>query len=239
MSGDQARTVELLWGPGPRPSRGPKPSLSLARIVATAIAVADAEGLAAVSMQRIAGELDFTKMSLYRYVPGKAELAALMVDTALGAPPDLDPTGGWRPALHAWSRHLWAAFGRHPWALTASEGARVPGPNELGWLEAAVAALADTGLAAAERLDAVAVLASHLRGLAHQTMTFTPDRPGTTERAAGALLAELLADRADRYPALAAAVAGAARGGQDDAVEFGVARILDGLGLLIAERSAG
>src|SRR3954462_8643105 len=63
---EQAGTVELLWGLRERPTRGPKPALSIERIADAAVAVADAEGLAAVSMQRVASELDFTKMSLYR-----------------------------------------------------------------------------------------------------------------------------------------------------------------------------
>ncbi|MEV6522678.1 TetR/AcrR family transcriptional regulator C-terminal domain-containing protein [Longispora sp. NPDC051575] len=284
MLGDQTRTAELLWGPGPRPSRGPKPGLTLERIVAAAIAIADAEGLAAVSMQRVAGDLDFTKMSLYRYVPGKAELTALMVDAAMGPPPDLDAAGdldaasapgvagaldgggnpdgaaerdtagawdgthdpdtapdAWRPRLRAWARALWAAFGRHPWALTATEGVRVPGPNELDWMEAGIAALADTGLTGGEQLDALVTVASHLRGLAHQTMAFPPDRPGATEQQLGTLIGALLAERADRFPALAAAMAdaaatGAAPGGQGDALDFGLTRVLDGLAHLIDER---
>ncbi|WP_432758609.1 TetR/AcrR family transcriptional regulator [Streptomyces lydicamycinicus] len=85
--GDQAGSVELLWGGRERPSRGPKPALSLERITRTAIALADTGGLGAVSMQRVAAELDFTKMSLYRYVPGKSELVALMIDRAMGEPP--------------------------------------------------------------------------------------------------------------------------------------------------------
>src|SRR5689334_22149881 len=82
--GERARTADLLWGPRERPSRGPKPGLTRDGIVRAAIGVADAEGLAAVSMQRVAAEVGFTTMALYRYVPGKNELVALMVDSAVG-----------------------------------------------------------------------------------------------------------------------------------------------------------
>jgi AcrR family transcriptional regulator len=86
---------DLLWRPRTDGSRGPKPALTLDGIADAAITVADAEGLAAVSMQRVAADLGFTKMALYRYLPGKAELVALMVERALGGPPDL--TGqAWR-----------------------------------------------------------------------------------------------------------------------------------------------
>src|SRR5919112_272562 len=70
----EAGLVELLWGLRQPPSRGPKPTLSVGRIVEAAVDVADAEGLAAVSMQRVADALDVTKMALYRYLAGKAEL---------------------------------------------------------------------------------------------------------------------------------------------------------------------
>ena len=70
-------TLDLLWGTAQRPRRGPKPSLTLERIVAEAIEHADAEGLASLSMQRLAERLGCAKMALYRYVPGKAELEAL------------------------------------------------------------------------------------------------------------------------------------------------------------------
>src|SRR5258707_1378038 len=98
--GDYRRTIELLWGERSEPRRGPKPSLSVEQIARAAGAVADAEGLEAVSMQRVAQECGVTTMALYRYVPGKAELIALMLDIGLGPAPHLDEVpGGWRPRL--------------------------------------------------------------------------------------------------------------------------------------------
>src|SRR3954453_16348748 len=114
-------SVEFLWGERAQPTRGPKPALTLERIADAAVAVADAEGLAAVSMQRVAAELGKTKMSLYRYLPGKAELVALMVEQAIGEPPELR-AGGWREALTEWSELLFAAYLRHPWAVGATVG---------------------------------------------------------------------------------------------------------------------
>jgi AcrR family transcriptional regulator len=157
--GEQAGTVKVLWGPRPQPTRGPKPALSIDRIAQAAIKVADADGLAAVTMQRIASELGFTKMALYRYVPGKAELIALMVDTAGDPPPVLDgETDDWRAQLGHWARRLLELLQRHPWLLEATVGPRIMGPNELGWLEQAVAALDGTGLHGSERMDAIVVI---------------------------------------------------------------------------------
>src|SRR5215472_7517901 len=79
--------VAAAWGVRGRPHKGPKPGLSLDRIVAAAVHVADTEGLAAVSMSRVATELGAAPMSLYRYVAAKDELLALMVDAAYGPPP--------------------------------------------------------------------------------------------------------------------------------------------------------
>ncbi len=62
MSDERGRTARLLWGPHPKPSRGPKPALNLDRIARAGSEIADAEGLTAVSMQRVAGLLDVTKM---------------------------------------------------------------------------------------------------------------------------------------------------------------------------------
>src|SRR3954466_3073482 len=91
-------TADFFWAPRPRPTRGPKPALTLGQIADAAIAIAAAEGLAAVSMQRVAADLGYTKMSLYRYLPGKTELVAAMLERGIGAPPDLSALA-WRPAL--------------------------------------------------------------------------------------------------------------------------------------------
>src|SRR5215207_232262 len=124
---------DLLWRPRTDGSRGPKPALTLDGIADAAITVADAEGLAAVSMQRVAADLGFTKMALYRYLPGKAELVALMVERALGGPPDL--TGqAWRPGLRTWAHSLLAAHLRHPWAWKPSCCRALSGPTrQAGW----------------------------------------------------------------------------------------------------------
>ncbi|ARZ66163.1 TetR family transcriptional regulator [Streptomyces albireticuli] len=232
-----AETVRILWEPPVKPRRGPKPALNLDRIARAAIEIADAEGLAALSMQRLAELIGFTKMSLYRYVPGRAELVALMVDTAIGEAPAED-TGqdGWRERLGAWSHRLVAVFQEHPWLLDATIGTRVMGPRELGWMERALAALDGTGLSGAERMDAVVLLTSHVRGIAQQSRAAGP--AGGPEKQLAAVLGRLMDEHGERYPALGAALASAAAPGeQDQALEFGLQRILDGLEALIARRA--
>jgi AcrR family transcriptional regulator len=220
-------TVDFLWLQPPAPRRGPKPALTLRQIADAAIEVADADGLAAVSMQRVAAELGFTKMSLYRYLPGKAELVAAMVERALGAPPELGH-GHWRGALTEWSAQLLDRYAGHRWSLEAVAGSRPIGPHELGWLETALAALPD-GLTGAERMDTVATLAGHVRMIAGQA--------GSSESAMAATIGLVLRHHAERFPAVAAAVAdAAAHGGGDDAFRFGLERILDGLEVLVSQR---
>src|SRR5260370_24510413 len=160
--------VELLWsGPKPR-SRGPKPSRSVEHLLDAAIGIADREGLAAVSMQRIAQEVKFRKMAIYRYVPGRSELIALMTDRALGSPPAISVGGIWRQRIEAWAVALFKTFLKHPWGLEATIGPRIIGPNEANWIEQALGILSGTGLNGADRLDVLAVAVGPLRSIAQQ-----------------------------------------------------------------------
>lgn len=233
--------VELLWGIERQPRRGPKPSLSTEAIVGAAIELADVEGLGGVSMQRVAERLGHTKMSLYRYVPGKAELTALMLEAAMGPPPDLAAARSpsrevpWRAGLRAWAEEIFRRYRTHPWTLELSTGVRPMGPHELGWLESALGALAATPLTGPERLDTVVVLNGHVRSLVQQMGVGDPDGP--EERLVGQM-AEVMAIAGERYPAVTAALREQAAGGsdRDDALDFGIDRILDGLEALIDRR---
>ncbi|MET9213407.1 MULTISPECIES: TetR/AcrR family transcriptional regulator [unclassified Nocardia] len=234
-------TVELLWGTAPRPKRGPKPALTLDGIVAEAIALADADGLSALSMQRLAERLGFTKMSLYRYVPGKEQLTALMLDAAMGDPP---ATGGapahWRAGLRAWVEAIFERYRAHPWVIELTLGIRPIGPNEMSWTEAALTALGGTGLTGPERLDTIVLLNGHARSLAQQVesvgggdsaIQFTEQFTAMMDAAGG------------RFPAVSAAfaeesaAAAAPSAAPGAAFDYGIERILDGLAVLIARRA--
>jgi AcrR family transcriptional regulator len=227
--------VALLWERQAIPRRGPRPTLSLEAIAGAGVEIADVDGLAAVTMQGVAAALGVTKMALYRYVPGKVELIALMIDMGIGDAPDLDAVpGGWRSRLDEWARQMFRRFWRHPWVLEATVGARAVGPNELGWLEQAVAVLAGTPLDGGELLDVAATLIGHVRTIAQQGSAVA----GAPEQAMGTTITALLSGREHRFPALTAALDSAVRhGSQDKALDFGLARILDGVELLIASRA--
>jgi AcrR family transcriptional regulator len=237
-AGNHAEVLALLWERRPQPRRGPRPALSLEAIARAGIEIADADGIPAVTMQRVAEALGFTKMSLYRYVPGKVELVALMTDTALGEPVRLDSVaGGWRPQLHEWATGMFDRFWRHPWALETTVGARPMGPNEISWLEQAVATLSGTGLDGGEILDVAVTLVGHVRTIAQQGAASASESP---ERAMDSAIGALLHGHEERFPALVAALDSARRNGsQDQALDFGLNRILDGVELLITTRTGG
>jgi AcrR family transcriptional regulator len=218
-------TGDFLWQERARPTRGPKPALTLDKIADAAIAIADAEGLAAVSMQRVAADLGYTKMSLYRYLPGKAELVAAMIERAIGEPPVIEEQP-WREGLQAWARALLTACEGRAWVQEATTGSRPIGPNELGWTEQALRVL-PPALTGAERMDTVATVAGHVRMIAGQNVQKAPEQS----------LLRAMSEHADRYPAVAAAIADIAlSGGTDEAFSFGLERILDGLEVLIRGR---
>jgi AcrR family transcriptional regulator len=239
--------LDLLWGTRQPPRRGPKPSLSLERIVTEAIALADAEGLANLSMQHLAERLGCAKMALYRYVPGKAELVALMVDAGIGDPPQPPAETAhtaqtaapgeqpWRAILRLWATTIYGRYHAHPWAIEATAGARPMGPNEMAWLETALAALTGTGLTGAERLDAVVLLNGHARSLVQVTSAGQEDPEQEIARQVGTVLSA----HPDRYPQVLAAFSDSAPSARrDNALHFGIDRILDGLAALIAARPA-
>src|SRR5690349_14604992 len=146
--GDIVRTLELLWDTGRRPSRGPKPALTLDRIVEAAVQVADADGLGAAPMRRVAGELGTGAMSLYRYVPGKAELLDLMLDRVQRPsenPADLGD-GDWRSALEALGRATLALYRRHPWLLQVNQSRPILGPSALDGMEKVFSRIKPMGL---------------------------------------------------------------------------------------------
>ncbi|MFI7470182.1 TetR/AcrR family transcriptional regulator [Nonomuraea sp. NPDC049646] len=228
---DPTALAELLWGLRKPRTRGPRPAFDLAQVADAAVNVADAEGLEAVSMHRVAAELGLTKMALYRYVNGKSELSAIMVEAAVGTPPDLSGLTNWRAKLEEYARQLSAAWRRHPWLPSITVGDRVMGPRETGWAERALSALTDTPLTERERLDAVMLVSHHIRAT-HPAAT-----QGTqiwTNGGAAPIMRDLLLRNADRFPLLATTMATPSAATTQ---EFGLHALLDGLEHTITRRT--
>ena len=236
-------SVAAAWGVRERPHRGPKPALSLGRIVTAAVAVADAEGLDAVSMGRVAAELGTAPMSLYRHVSAKEELLTLMVDAAWGEAPDAAtaPAGDWRAGLSRWAWAMRHGARRHPWVVRIPLNGLPIMPNEVAWFENALACLAGTGLSEARKASVIMLLAGYVRNLATTEADIL-----AAVRASGlspgqwmASYPRMLAQLADpqRFPALTAFIAAGvfeADDGPDDEFIFGLGRILDGVAVFIA-----
>jgi AcrR family transcriptional regulator len=226
------RTLAMLWQTAPAPTRGPKAGLTLDRLARAGIALADAQGLHGVSMSRVAKRVGVTPMALYRYVPGKSELVDLIFDTAMGLPPDLDTiAGGWRPKMERWARGLWDVAIAHPWTLDVLTRLRLLGPNEVAWMECGGRALADAGLDGAALFDALLLVVGHVRNVAQYAVRPRGARVRSTltneQWIAG--LAAVLAEHAERFPILLGATAAGAFAATDDAFDFGLQCVLDGL----------
>lgn len=245
-SGNPTRSLALLWGHGKKPSRGPKPGLSVEQIARAAIEVADTEGLEALSMQRIAERLGFSTMSLYRYVPGKAELVELMMDEASGEPPEPgQAAGGWRPRLEHWVKELLAVYRRHPWMVRVAIGGPPLGPKQMAWFESALRAISGTGLDEGEMISTVMLVSGYVRSEARftaelaQAEQHTGVAAGEWGKAYGQFLRKVI--ETDRFPTLSDIVASEVfeepEGDPNENLEFGLQRILDGIETFIQQRS--
>src|SRR6516164_7520004 len=119
----------------PTPRRGPRPRLDLDEILRVAIAIADADGLDAVSTRTVAARFGRTAMALYPYVGDKENLLALMQDQASAMPVWRDPATNLADALQAWARALFQTYLAHPWLTERPWSQASQGPHEQDWLE--------------------------------------------------------------------------------------------------------
>ncbi|MFD3485799.1 TetR/AcrR family transcriptional regulator [Streptomyces sp. NPDC058665] len=243
-SGDVPRSLELLWGTGERATRGPKPGLTLDRIVTAAIELADAEGLAAVSMRRLSTELGAGTMSLYRHVPGRAELVDLMLDRVQGEtarPSEAAPsTSGWRETVETAARAELALYQAHPWLLSVNQTRPVLGPGAVGGMEAMLAGIKDMGLTDPELISVIIMVSGYVSGVARTQVHAVEARTATGIsddefwRAQEPVLAAVMTS--GRYP-LMAGLSAEAFGPGFDHFDFGLQRLLDGLAVLVERRT--
>ena len=229
--------LAAAWGRRERPSRGPRPGLSLERIVKAGVRVASSEGLAAVSMARVAQELGTATMSLYRYVSAKDELLVLMVDAALGAPGPADPRSGWREGLSRWTWDYHERMSAHPWAVRVPINGPPTTPNQVAWMERALWSMRDTGLSEDEKASVLLLLSGYVRNEATLAVELTAAGFISDEAMLG--YSRLLATLADpeRFPAIRALLkAGVFERADPPEKEFsfGLERILDGIETHIA-----
>jgi len=229
------RILELLWEPqAATPSRGPKPKIGLEDVIAAGVTIADADGLAQLSMRKVATRLGVGAMSLYTYVPGRDELLELMVNLVhaeLELPADDLP---WRTSVEQQVGERWRMYERHPWLLELNV-ARMPiGPHVLDADEALYTAVFRAGLRGTDVVSTTNLIVWQLLGAARSQIMESDEarRTGTSAEAYWNSRASFWETYFDyrRYPTMAAVWEA---GGFDDDQAYAfdrlLARLLDGL----------
>lgn len=170
--GAKAAVMTLLWEGRRAAGHGKVAGLNLAQIAQAGIRIADEEGLAAVSMGRDAAECDYKRMSLYRYVPGREELLAIMTDAAYKQVrrAQRDPACvGWRPRTRQWASEQVSLLRGHLWLMETTIGPRMLGPQELSWLQYGCRPFIDAGLSEDQAFQAALFVAGQVRAaLVHE-----------------------------------------------------------------------
>ncbi|RJQ79710.1 TetR/AcrR family transcriptional regulator [Pseudonocardiaceae bacterium YIM PH 21723] len=244
--GDPAKSMALLWRQGDKPGRS---GLGAERIIATGIELADAEGLTALTMRKVAEKLGVGAMSLYTHVPGRAELLDAMVDTVQAEAIRLeDPPGDWRARLETVARDNWAMLHKHPWLLQIATTRAVLGPVVITKYDYELRQIDGIGLSDVD-MDAVLTLVlGYVQGSARASVDARESerRTGLSDEQWWALHAPLLGKLINERDFPVASRVGSAAGqahqsayDPDFAFEFGLAKVLDGIAAHLAQLPHG
>lgn len=243
--GEPSRTLALLWRHHATATvhrKGPSRSLDVDDVVDAALALADDAGLAALTMRAVADRLGVSTMSVYTYVPGKAELLDVMVDTLylrMDRPAWASPA--WRDRASAVAAANLTLLTAHPWLSEVAALRRPPlGPGLMAKYDHELAVFDHTGVDDVDRDASLTFLLGFVAGHARDAREAGDTRATTTDAQWWAANQPALARALDpdAYP-LAVRVGGAAGESQGAAWEaerawmFGLARVLDGLGVLL------
>lgn len=233
--------VALSWGIVKQPQRGPKREMSIDKIVETAIAIADKDGLAAVSMNRVASSLGFTAMSLYRYFPSKDDLLLLMQEAVsdIPLPPDTE-TSDWRQCMRDFVNLCSSVYRDHPWFGDIPILGIPLTPNNLRFVDWALRSMRDFPITDFEKMSIVLLLSSYARsiGMLQRDMARALQAGTSPSAFSGidysAALKQLV--EPERFPYLYPVIMSGAYTGETesdsdvgDDITFGLERILDGI----------
>ncbi len=231
----------VIWDRPERAARGPAPSLSREQITGAAVALADAQGIEAVTMRALALELGVGATSLYRYVARKEELIALMVDAVMGDDLQFEVRGDWREDLSSFARSMRAMTLRHPWMALHGAGLRNFGPNAVRRHEQLLSAIDGLGLEIDEMLVMIETLDAFIRGRALEELSEQEAvrRSGLDQQEwmeTQAPYVEALI-QSGRFPLLTRVVIDAQAPHDQDRLEhgfdLGLERVLDGLATML------
>lgn len=243
---DLDASLKLLWGDRTRPQRGRPPTLSLDRIVAAAVEVADelalTEGLDGLSMRCIAQHLGVGTMSLYRYVPGKSELLDLMLDHVVEVPePDPDDRRGWREILRDEARGHWRLCMEHPWYPFVDQSRPLLGPNSVRGLDRLLGLLRPTGLPDRTLMMMVGAQTDFVDGIARSCINEmrAERRTGVSSEEFWQAQAPTLIDAMNSgdFPTMADLSEETFEFGHEELFEFGLERLHDGFESLVRAAS--
>jgi AcrR family transcriptional regulator len=221
-----------IWDVPEHGTRGPRPRHDRAAITATAVRIADAEGLEAVTMRRVAGELRIAVMSLYNYVPAKDHLGQLMIDQLAGeyAYP-VTPTADPRAAVADLAGQAREIARRHPWVAGLMQRPAPPGPNGLRYLDYFLGLLAGSGLDTGAKLEVIAMISGFATMYGAMQAALPAERAdaaSTVQQNAAQIRALARAAATGRYPNLTAALASAGPPrSQDDIFSSVIERLID------------
>lgn len=234
------QSFKTAWGASVPSTRGPRRELSLERIVAAAVDIANAQGIAAVSMSRVAGEVGAGTMALYRYVATKDELLTLMVDAAFGAPGRMPPAATpWRLGVTRWARDYLTVLERHSWIVRIPLSGPPMTPHLVAWFERGLAALAPSGLSAQRMLAVLTLVNGFVRNHATLAADLQMAMPHLEESQVGASYADMLSTLTGEgpFPAIRGVLHARAFDGSEDLdadFRFGLSCILDGVEVLVS-----
>jgi len=234
--------AKLSWGLNKPPTRGPKGELSIPKIVEAAIAIADQDGLAAVSMSRVAGSLGFTTMSLYRYISSKDDLLYLMQDAVCNIPiPDIsEESTEWRENLRTFVRACMQVFRDHPWYIDIPIMGIPLAPYNLKVIDWALRSMRQLPLNHFEKMSFILLLSSYSRsgGMLLRDIDRAVEAGSSVASFSGVNYGSALQMlvKPEQYPDLYPVIASGAYTGENeqdnnvgDDFEFGLERILDSI----------
>jgi AcrR family transcriptional regulator len=235
MAGQRDDEVTVVWERPEPPSRPALSPLSRERIVRAAISLADADGLDAVSLRKVAAALDAGPMRLYGYLSTKEELLQLMTDAVYGEIPAPEPGQDWRGALRSLAHHTRSAAHRHEWFADLLGGRPALGPHALARTNALLAAL--DGVPGFEDINTVmhagrAVSAYLIGAIKTEIAERRAERATGMDKArwqadSGPYVVRMLAT--GRFPALAKMIRDADHPTADTAFDTGLDYVLDGI----------
>ena len=240
---DDARLLRLLWRGSEEPSA--RTGLTVGRVVAAGVAIADEAGLDALSMRAVAERLGVGAMSLYTYVPGKQELVLLMVDEVLGElGDDIDHGAGWRERLTRMAEDHWQLYQRHPWLLDVPITRPATGPNAMELYEWQLSLVDGLGLDELEMDAAIELISDHVANAARRLRDIRADAEASGMSddewwySVLPTLRQVLADRDYPLSSRVGETIGAPHLDTSYLLRFGLERILDGIAALLAERGS-